>query len=49
MNNLFQVDENSLEQYFAANIEQYNVTPDCCSILLHPIQAQQCCSILLTA
>ena len=47
MNNLFRVDENSIEHCFAANIvqgcQQY------CSALIHLIKAQQYCLILLTA
>ena len=46
MNNLFRVDENRIEQCFAAHIvhscQQYS------SALLHLIQAQQHCSILAT-
>ena len=40
--NLFRVDENRIKQCFAAHIVRY------CSALLHQIQAQQYCSILLT-
>ena len=46
MINLFRVDENRIEQCFAAHIVQ--CCQQHCSALLHPIQAQQYCSVLLT-